>query len=277
MICPVSVEGGDFNDPANPKPAIQTSDTADAEMQLAFFSVFMTGIEGKAASMLDWRCGGNSFIRNVTPMTGYVTLEKYPLMADVRPWNNWNWSCVEVPNKVIGHVNHSEYAVYTRGLNIRPDWPHVKIHGNGAGGIYLFQSLDGRPHGENHRKILVENTAGPVAMYHVQSQYSRGLSELEISHAANVAIYGMKMEGGALLVRVLDSEDVLIAGTSYHGTSPNGKVLIRSGHRVRVTNSITDWSRKPEQRSVPAIKVERENEPDFTVEVNDRPILFQID
>jgi len=58
-----------------------------------------------------------------------------------------------------------------------PDWPLIRVHGHGAGGLYPFYALDGRPNGPNSRRILVENTSGPFSIYHAQFQYAYGASE----------------------------------------------------------------------------------------------------
>jgi len=62
MLRPVAVEGGDFNDPANPQPVIQTADDAEAPTVLAAIGL-TTGIPG--AFLVHWRAGRHSIFRGV--------------------------------------------------------------------------------------------------------------------------------------------------------------------------------------------------------------------
>ncbi|MEA2068553.1 MAG: glycosyl hydrolase family 28-related protein, partial [Verrucomicrobiota bacterium] len=221
MIVPVTVAGGSFGDRKNPQPALRTADTAASETVLAFFSVFMPREDVQAASMLDWACGGKSILRCVFPVTGYTVTEIFPLAKGIRPWNNWTWGQMNDFSLTLGGVAHFIGTNWLYGENqpaekleaLRkaaatavPDWPLIRVHGHGAGGFYPFYALDGRPHGSNSRRILVENTQGPFRIYHALLQYSCGLSEMEISNASNVAVYGTKNEGASVVLRVLDSE-----------------------------------------------------------------------
>jgi len=255
MICPFGVSGGDFADPEKPRPAIRTAESSDAQTQLAFFSVFMPREDAPGAAMLEWRAGGESFTRCVNPITGYTDLEIIPLRAGVRPWHIWDWSQIPEVRDYRGtvfHHYHDEKEAGQPGFN-QSNWPIVTVTGNGAGGFYPFYALDGRTHGPNRRRILVENCKGPFRLYHAHFQYCPN-PELEISGSSNVSVYGIKNEGKHPLVRIADSDNILIAGHGGPGLWPEeGKFVVVESRRVTLTNLTNDWSPK----RVPLVRIKQ--------------------
>ncbi|MFA6173374.1 MAG: glycosyl hydrolase family 28-related protein [Kiritimatiellales bacterium] len=283
MICPVAAEGGDFNDPANPQPALRTADIADAATQLAFFSVFMPREDVKAAFVLDWMCGGRSLLRCVNSITGYTENELVPLAAGIRPWLNWTWEQVNPLSEYLRGVKHDipgngiPYDELHRKYDTSgtPDWPLYRVHGHGAGGWYPFYALDGRLHGPNRRRILVENTGGPFSVYHAHLQYSCGQAEMEIKNARNVAVYGIKNEGYSTILRVSDSSNILVIGYGGPGAPTEaGKFVIRSSKDVTLVNLINDFKARIGKLSV--VRAELPDDRLIDSGPDERPVLFRI-
>ncbi|MFA7368866.1 MAG: glycosyl hydrolase family 28-related protein [Kiritimatiellales bacterium] len=290
MICPVPAEGGDFNDPANPQSALRTADIADAATQLAFFSVFMPREDVKAAFVLDWMCGGRSLLRCVNSITGYTENELVPLAAGIRPWLNWTWEQVNPLSEYVKGVRHNVPGAqkphddfYTKNdTGGTPDWPLYRVHGHGAGGWYPFYALDGRLHGPNSRRILIENTSGPFSIYHAHLQYCCGLAEVEMKNAHNIAIYGIKNEGYSTILRVSDSSNILVAGYGGPGFfTKTGKFIIRNSSDVTLADLINDfrfdYTRKlpPPARHYPLIREELPSGRMIDSGPDERPVLFR--
>jgi len=291
MLCPVSVEGGDFNDLSKPQPVLLTADAADATTQLAFFSVFMPREDVKAASVLDWACGGKSLLRCVHSITGYTQNDLDPLAAGIRPWHNWNWQQVAFFSEALDGVKHSAPGAQTahdalhkkndtRGA---PDWPMFRVHGHGAGGWYPFYALDGRLHGPNRRRVLVEKTSGPFSIYHAHLQYCCGQAEVEIAGARNVAIYGIKNEGYSTVLRVSRSSDILVVGYGGPGFFTKiGKFIIQKSSDVTLANLINDfrfgYARQlpPLSQRFSLIRAEMPDGSSVESGPNERPTLFKI-
>lgn len=291
MICPVSVDGGDFNNPANPQPALRTADTFDAATQLAFFSVFLPREDVKAASVLDWACGGKSLLRCVNPITGYTKNDLDPIAAGIRPWTNWTWQQANPLSEYLNGVRHfvpgaqnSHDDFYmTHDTSGTPDWPLYRVHDHGAGGWYPFYALDGRLHGPNRRRILIENTSGPFSIYHAHLQYCCGEAEVEIKNARNISIYGIKNEGYSTILRVSDSSDILVAGYGGPGFFTKiGKFIIRNSKDVTLADLINDfrfdYSRKlpPPDRHYSLIRAELSDGRTIESGPDERPVLFKI-
>ena len=293
MIVPVTVPGGDFGDPANPKPALQTADTSDAETALAFFSVFMPREDVQAASMLDWACGGKSVLRCVFPITGYTANDLFPLANGIRPWSNWTWEQMDDFSLSLGAVAHllgdrwhygEENHPPEKMEELRkaasaavPDWPLIRVHGHGAGGLYPFYALDGRPNGPNSRRILVENTSGPFSIYQAQFQYACGASEMEIRSASNVAVYGIKNEGLSMALRIVDSENILVAGFGGPGgPGPEGKFRVENSSDVTLAVLTNDFQPGRPGAKVPLVMAIATDGTAIDSGPDERPALFKI-
>jgi hypothetical protein len=293
MICPVSVPGGDFQDPRHPRPAIQTAATAEAETGLAFFSVFMPREDVKAASMLDWACGGRSFARCVFPITGYTVNDIFPLSKGIRPWHNWTWEQMDDFSSAPGAVAHFIGSAWHYGAENHPagkldalakaaaqdvpNWPLIRVHGHGAGGLYPFYALDGRPNGPNSRRILVENTSGPFSIYHAQFQYARGAAEMEIRGSAHVAIFGIKNEGPSVALRVVNSKHILVAGYGGPGGPPSeGKFRVQGSSNVSLAVLTNDFVPGRPGAKVPLVRGSLPEGREFDSGPEERPALFRI-
>ena len=248
MIAPMMTPGGDFNDSGNPQPVLRSASTAQADTQLAWFSVFMPRELARGAYMLDWQCGGSSRLRCVFPITGYTLNDLEPLSKGIYPWHNWSWRDFDFSNATgfVKHYTHPQYAhaqsdKLDSGEETAPDWPMIRVRGFGAGGWYPFMALDGRTHGSDYRRILVEDSQGPLRIYHAHLQYCRGKAEIEIANARNVAIYGIKNEEDAIVVWVHDSQDVLVSGFGGVGKrNPDCKFLIENSKNVVLANLVDD-------------------------------------
>jgi hypothetical protein len=291
MLCPVSVEGGDFNDPARPQPALRTADAADAATQLAFFSVFLPREDVKAAFVLDWMCGGKSLLRCVQPVTGYCENELVPLAAGLRPWSNWTWEQVNALSAYAGGVHHNAPGAQKphddfhskNDTSGTPDWPLYRVRGHGAGGWYPFHALDGRLHGPQRRRILIENTSGPFSVYHAHLQYCCGDAEVEIKDARNIAIYGIKNEGYSTVLRVSRSSNILVVGYGGPGFFTKiGKFIIQNSTDVTLANLINDfrfgYARQlpPLSQRFSLIRAEMPDGSPVESGPNERPTLFKI-
>jgi len=293
MIVPVSVPGGDFNDPAHPKPALQTADTADGETALAFFSVFMPREDVRAASMLDWACGGKSIVRCVFPMTGYTVNDLFPLAKGIRPWHVWTWEQMDDFSLSLGPVAHLIEDRWHYGEKNHPpekleefrkaaaaavpDWPLIRVHGNGAGGLYPFYALDGRLNGPNSRRILVENTPGPFSIYHAHFQYACGAAEMEIRDASNVALYGIKNEGLSVALRITGSQNILVAGFGGPGGPPReGKFRVENSSDVSLAVLTNDFHPGRPGGKVPLVVATGPGGTAMDSGPDQRPALFQI-
>jgi hypothetical protein len=293
MIVPVTVPGGDFADPAHPKPALQTADTADAGTALAFFSVFMPREDVRAASMLDWACGGKSIVRCVFPMTGYTANDLFPMAKGIRPWHTWTWEQMDDFSLSLGAVAHLLGDRWHYGENNHPaekleelrkaaaaavpDWPLIRAHGHGAGALYPFYALDGRPNGPDSRRILVENTVGPFSIYHAQFQYACGASEMEIRNASNVAVYGIKNEGLSMALRIVDSENILVAGFGGPGGPGRaGKFRVENSSDVSLAVLTNDFHPGRPGAKVPLVVTSTSNGTVMDSGPDQRPALFKI-
>jgi len=70
VLTALPAEGGDFGDPADPKPVVRTSDDSTARTVLAFLGI-SAGTPG--AYCLDWRAGRSSIFRAVEMWASYRT------------------------------------------------------------------------------------------------------------------------------------------------------------------------------------------------------------
>jgi len=241
MIAPLPVKEGDFADCANPRPVIQTADTADADTQLSWLSVFMPRELAPGAYMLDWRCGGSSRMRCVFPLTGITENELEPLAKGIFPWHNWTWQDFKFPNRM-GNLgikdaprvfdylsDRSQKQAPGMDREATPNHPMTIVTGHGAGGWYPFMALDARSHGPDYRRILVHDCDGPFRLYHAHLQYIRSQFEMEIVRSSNVSIFGIKNEEYAVKVWARDSEGLLIVGLGGVGNrNPEQNFLIEN-------------------------------------------------
>jgi hypothetical protein len=188
-----------------PKPLVETVDSADADTVIAFLGILLTNeapteIVERAADVLpyyalSWRCGGTSIVRS--PQIARARLYGFPL------------------RKPAG-IESLSYAA-----------PAVRISGHGGGKWYNFFIHGQMNETDDYRHILVENTQGPLAFYHLHAQHAESYAQCEIRNSANVNIYGVKSEYQTRFLNVRNSNHIRIFG---HGG--NATALRRSAHYV---------------------------------------------
>lgn len=288
MIVPMPVAGGDFTTPDDPKPVIRTADAADGETILAFFSVFMPREEGKACCWLDL-AAGNTVVRCVLPIIGYTVADLDPLKRGIYPWTNWKWEDLESFALQTGFIKHF-WTPYnfegTEDTSVGPDsheggipnWPMVRVHGNGSGRWYLFVDLDLQQHGMRHRRILVENTKGPFSIYHAQFQYGHGTAEMEVDHSENVTVYGIKNERPAIAMWIKNSKNILLTGVGGPSTlSPTrGKIAIENSSDVTLAGLTPDFHPDRPSMRFPFVRSTLKDGTKIETGPYERPALFKI-
>lgn len=249
MLVPVAISGGDFNDPNNPKPVIQTADTVSAETILAFFSVFTPHEEGSGYSMLDVACG-NMIARCILPITGYTVADIDPYRKGIYPWTNWKWEDMDSFTLQLGYLEHlrtptedSSFGPDNHEGGI-PNWPMVRIHDNGSCRWYIFIDLDSQRQGLRHRRLLVENTKGPVRLYHAQFQHEHGVAEMEISNSENAAVYSVKNERSSTILLIQNSHNILMTGIGgpCWAAKSHKKVIINNSSNVTLSGLTPDFT-----------------------------------
>ncbi len=276
---------GDFANPADPRPVLQTVDAPDAQTRLAFFGVYMPREIAPGASFIDWACGGESWMRCVQPSTGFVRPDYQPLHAGIMPWHNWRWEQIECAvDQYAFHFTTPETDDLIHH-DPEPDWPLALVHGHGGGAWYPFVPNVGRRHGPRHRRILVENIDGPFRVYNAVLQFGRGDCELDIANSRNVAFYGIKNEKDSLVVWIHGSESILITG--YSGTGQHNtehKFLVENSNDISIANTLDDCyapdsgasaNRKVHSHKYPHIRERRTGEDDIVTSAYDRPVLYR--
>ncbi|HYW79510.1 MAG TPA: glycosyl hydrolase family 28-related protein [Thermoguttaceae bacterium] len=196
-----------------PKPLVETADTADASTIIAFLGILVMNeaptedVERLGGILpyyaLSWRCGGASIVRS--PHIARKRLYGFPLRSP----------------KGIASFAYSA--------------PTVRISGHGGGRWYNFFIHGNASDTNDYRHILVENTEGPLAFYHLHAQHAESDSQCEIRGSANVDIFGVKAEYQTRFLKVQDSSHIRIFGHGGNATAVRG-----SAHYVFVdSNDIT--------------------------------------
>jgi len=288
MIVPVAVKDGDFNKSENPNPVLQIEDTPGTGAVVAFLGVFMGREQGKSCYMMDI-AGSNCTVRCVLPITGYTSADLDPLEKGKYPWSNWKWEDMESFSLQTGFIKHywvDNFWDSVGNAMIGPDsnegnipnWPLVRVHGNGSGQWYLFVDLDLQLCGKNHRRMLIENTKGPFSIYGLMLQYGSGMSEMEVADAENVSIYGVKNERPAVAVWIKKSRHVLVAGLGgpVMLSRTRGKIVVESSSDITLTSLTPDFNspKRPMMRS-PFVVLKTGNK-ELSTNAYDRPILYKV-
>lgn len=288
MLVPAAVPGGDFTSPDNPQPVVQTSDAADADTTLAFFSVFMPREKGKSCYWLDI-AGGNTIVRCLCPIIGYTIADIDPLNKEIYPWTNWTWTELDSFSLYLGFLKHFHTSYNWNGVedeplgpdsyeNGIPNWPMVRVHGNGSGRWYVFVDLDSRLHGLRHRRIVVEDTKGPFALYHAQFQYGHGAAEMEVARSENVAVYGIKNERTSTAILIRDSRNVLLTGVGGPSaiSRKRGKVAVENSSNITLACLTPDFHKDRPSMKFPFIHATLKNGVQCETGPWERPVLFKI-
>lgn len=183
----VRADEGDFADPKNPQPMIQTADSAEAHTVLAFVGA-MAGKNVHGVWGLHWQVGARSISRNV-------------ILRD-QPLNGYG----KVPPKDV------VWATYDR--------PWVLIDGHGGGRWYMPWVDVNWPTTPSYRRILVNRTTQPLTFYHLHSQQPLCDAITELRDARDISIFGVKGEGNSRIVWINRCDQVRIFG---HGGNASAK------------------------------------------------------
>ena len=288
--CMIVPQGEAFADVGNPQPALCTADVADAETQLAYFSVFMPREDAPGAYMLDWRCGGRSCLRAVFAMSGYCEYDIMPLIRGLRPWHNWRWT------KELLALSAKKGSVFMyRGderqrsawegaeayADRKPNWPLYRVHGNGGGAFYPFMEDGSRSHGPGHRRMLIDGIKGPFALYNAHLQHGQGVTQLEIRNSSNISLYGSKNENSQRVIWVRDSRHISIFGIGSTAIPINESIFeIENSTDITIAAILSEswevfWNLE-EHHEKPIVTVRCANGDVMTCAVHDRPVLFKI-
>jgi hypothetical protein len=178
---------GEFADGSLRIPAIQTADTAEADTVLAYAGV-ITSRELTWVYALEWRCGGNSQLRNF--------------------------------------VFYADPGYYFRYMSKDRDYPWVVVRGNGGGKWYNFW-CDQVQGGDKFRILLIENTRQPFYIYACNPEHTRSEVNMEICGARNVSIFGLKAEYNAPTLLIRDSDHIAVYSHSGNASAFPGTALLR--------------------------------------------------
>ncbi|QHI70022.1 glycosyl hydrolase family 28-related protein [Tichowtungia aerotolerans] len=284
IIVPIESEGGDFLDPENPQPVLRTADSADADTQLGFFSIFMPGRRVHGIYMVEWQCGSRSCMRSVYPTFEYTELDWWPLDRGIYPWSNWTWADMgelAMKEKAAGVVHGDIPGLAPDSIeDNRRNWAIRQVRGNGGGGWYPFYTECTHYQGKGYRQLLVEEIDGPFSIYHAQLQYSRGDAEIEIVNSSEFSVYGIKKEMNSPALIARNSTNILVSGMGGPGLSTVdgwGHFRIYDCENVTLANLFPDPRVQPSgilSDSYPLIHVYENGEEVLKTAPLERPTLF---
>lgn len=280
LLVPRRAEGGDFNDWKNPAPAIRTADTATGPTRLFSFGVFLPSETRQAATMLDWRAGGRSFMRSVNPQFSYSQLDWVMLEKGIFPWTNFTDGDLAeiahlplpegITHRSMGNAPRTAPDGYQRQGALRT------VRGHGGGGWYPLTTICSRFHGDSFRFVSIEGIEGPFSIYHAQMQYGHGDAEVEVKDSRNISVYGFKREMDAPMLVMRNTRDVLVTGLGGPGMAirPGQAVyLLYDCANIRIANSLTDLNRVRDMD--PVIRVYENGAQVAATTPPDRPVLFK--
>lgn len=207
---------GDLGTGDIPKPLVETADTSDADTVIAFLGILLAD-EAPAEVVeqgdgvlpyyaLSWRCGGTSMVRS-------------PHIAR---------------SHLYGYPRRKPAGIESFGYSN----PTVRISGHGGGRWYNFFIHGMASETDEYRHILVENTKGPLAFYHLHAQHADSYSQCEIRDSANLTIYGVKSEYQTRFLKVQDSNHIYVFGHGGNATALRGSAhyVIVDSDDVTLTN-----------------------------------------
>ncbi|TWU32044.1 glycosyl hydrolase family 28-related protein [Novipirellula artificiosorum] len=207
---------GKLGEGGRPKPLVETADTVDADTIIAHLGILLADEapgecvkrhnENLPYYALSWRCGGSSIVRS--PHIARTHLYGYPLRQP-------------------DGIEKFRYSA-----------PTVRISGHGGGKWYNFFIHGLAKETDDYRHILVENTQGPLAFYHLHAQHADSYAQCEIRNSENVNIFGVKSEYQTRFLKVKDSNQIGIFGHGGNATALRGSahyVFIDSDN-VTLTN-----------------------------------------
>jgi len=194
-LVPLDRQGGDFHDPAHPRPVVRTADDAEADTLVAFLGI-RTLQESTAAYCLHWQAGRRSIFRDANIVLSFRAPPQGPAhLLD--------------PNEVSGLYNH----------------PVVRIDGHGGGRWYNYHQESSRGHGRDYRHLLIDGTTEPLHMYQCNPEHARSDANMEIRGAKHVSLYGVKGEYYQPIIWVRDCDRVRIFGYGGNAAAHQGRAL----------------------------------------------------
>lgn len=251
-----------------PKPVVETADESDADTVIAFLGILLTDeapvqtVEQAGGVLpyyaLSWRCGGKSIVRSPYIARGHL---------------------YGFPRRRLPGIDKFKY-----------DAPTVRISGHGGGRWYNFFIHGMAAESEEYRHLLVENTDGPLAFYHLHAQHADSYSQCEIRNSANVNIYGVKAEYQTRFLKVLNSKHVRIFGHGGNATALRGSAhyVFVDSDDVMLTNMSDQFNARQSEprpmayRKYPAEPftayspiIEIRNGRKTSIPSNDDPILWR--
>ncbi len=192
---PMAAPGGDFTDPRNPHPVVETADDSEAVTALAFLGIRSLP-DSQAAYCLHWQAGRRSIFRDV----------------------NVEFAFRARPQGLTVPEDEAELSRLFRH-------PLVLVDGNGGGRWYDFHQESSSGHGPEYRHILIQGTRQPLHMYQCNPEHARSRANLEIRDAENVLLYGVKGEYYRPIVQITGSRRVGIFGYGGNAAAPPGGAL----------------------------------------------------
>ncbi|MGQ9914152.1 MAG: glycosyl hydrolase family 28-related protein [Thermogutta sp.] len=191
---PIASPGGDFYDPQNPRPVVQTANNAEAVTTLALLGI-RTLENSRAAYCLHWQAGRRSIFRDVNLDLTF-----------------------RAPPQGLTPPEEAELA----RLFLQP---LVLVDGNGGGRWYNFHQESSKGHGPDYRHLLIRGTRQPMHMYQCNPEHARSDANLEIRDAENVFLYGVKGEYYRPIVRIVGSRRVGVFGYGGNAAATPGDAL----------------------------------------------------
>jgi len=157
-LVPLDRTGGDFHDPANPKPVVRTADDQGANTVVAFFGI-RTLTNTPAAYCLRWRAGRRSIFRDTNIAFSFRASPQDPARS------------LE-PTEAAHLYNH----------------PVVLIDGHGGGRWYNFHQESARGHGVDYRHLLVVGTTAVTPTWKCEALATYPSTESKVSTTSR--LYG---------------------------------------------------------------------------------------
>jgi hypothetical protein len=162
-----------FNDPANPKPIIQTVDDPDATTTLAFLAV-LTPRTKNAAYAIDWRAGRNSIVRDIDVTYGLLAQKGGDALSN---------SLVVIE----GSGGGKWYELWSGEFKPGSEAP-------------------------GYRRLIVKNTTQPLSFYMLNLEHAVSDYQAEFINARNVDVFSYKAEGNKPLVKIGNSNHIRMIG-----------------------------------------------------------------
>ena len=189
---------GAFAEAKNDIPAIDTPDTPDASVILAYCGLVTSRVQPNIYA-LRWRVAGTSILRN------------FAFYADVGYRITW----------ITENRSH----------------PWILITGNGGGRWYNFW-CDITQGGKDYRILRICNTYQPLAVYACNVEHSRSDYEMDILNCKNIVIYNLKSECNTPNLLIKDSDNIALFSQGGDATTYPGGALYHIENSTNFTFSL---------------------------------------